>query len=120
MAKLLDDIRWRIADWDTLKIDVTQDYNQWVQFSRKRDIPDGFSLCAVDWEIGPDNMDRVSLTLETHIKRQTDDAVSYRQYSCSETHRKVEYIDHVVAPISVKYHIMNYIMKDNKIEAYDS
>ena len=118
MAKLLDEIKWRIADWDKYKINVTKDYNQWVQFSRKHDMPDGFSLCTIDWQTGPDNMDNVTLTLETHIKGKIDNEVGYRQYSCSETHKKSEYMDHVVAPISVKYHVVNYIINKNEVKAY--
>lgn len=120
MAKPLDEIKSRIARFDTCGIEVTKDYPQWVQFFKKRIIPDGFMYCTVDWEIGPDNLDKVALTQEIHEEREVSDGLESGHYTCDETHTKVEYVHHVAAPITAKYHIVNYMIKGDQLRAYGS
>ena len=106
------------VDWDTKVIEV-DDHDTWLTLRRKYDIPDGFGINTVEWELYDRKRDIhiVKLDTLTYICREVGVGKSKREYSCGEHYTKKEYLDHVSAPITAKYHLLNYLSRTNSPKA---
>jgi hypothetical protein len=105
-------------DWDTKAIDVDDNDTRLI-LKRQYKIPDGLGINTVEWEIDDKKKDIhiVKLGTHTYIFRQIGEGKLKREYFCCEHHTKEEHLDHVSAPITVKYHILNYLNRTDSPKA---